>query len=279
MGIGPWFAAGGTGIDTAMDYRDQPEIAAVLAATKKPRDSYFITSKIPSRTSQPLTAACERNRPPLSLSPATSRSRCCADALKAVQEDVKELKVKQLDLVLVHHPAKTDAENIALWQGMEQALAQNLTRSIGLSNFNVAQITALLKVAKVPPAVNQARTIPPPSAIRRRHDSGVRFAQCDLSVGGQDTQCGPRDAAIAFNQAHNITYEAWSPMKHCPFTDPTITKIATAHKVTLTVLLLLLLLFLLLHLVLVLLLLALVLILVLAHLSGSPVASLDSRQG
>ena len=68
-------------------------------------------------------------------------------------------------------------------------------------------------------------------------------------------------------------------MKHCPFTDPTITKIATAHKVTLTVLLLLLLLFLLLHLVLVLLLLALVLILVLAHLSGSPVASLDSRQG
>ena len=29
-------------------------------------------------------------------------------------------------------------------------------------------------------------------------------------------------------------------MKHCPFTDPTITKIATAHKVTLTLLLLLL---------------------------------------
>ena len=169
---------------------------------------------------------------------------------------MKELKVKQLDLVLVHHPAKTDAENIALWQGLEQALAQNLTRSIGLSNFNAAQITSLLKVAKVPPAVNQ----------------------CDLSVGGQDTQCGPRDAAIAFNQAHNITYEAWSPMKHCPFTDPTITKIATAHKVTLT-LLLLLLLFLLLHLSLVLLLLALVLILVLAHLSGIPVASLDSRQG
>ena len=86
------------------------------------------------------------------------------------------------------------------------------------------------------------------------------------------------DAAIAFNQAHNITYEAWSPMKHCPFTDPTITKIATAHKVTLT-LLLLLLLFLLPHLSLVLLLLALVLILVLEHLSGIPVASLDSRQG
>ena len=70
--------------------------------------------------------------------------------------------MKQLDLVLVHHPAKTDAENIALWQGLEQALAQNLTRSIGLSNFNAAQITALLKIAKVPPAVNQARSCPSP---------------------------------------------------------------------------------------------------------------------
>eukprot|EP01051_Picozoa_sp_SAG22_P000150 SAG22_NODE_3_length_48349_cov_158.681180_11_plen_137_part_00 len=57
--------------------------------------------------------------------------------------------------------------------------------------------------------------------------------QCDLSVGGQDTQCGAdRDAAIAFNQAQNISYEAWSPMKHCPFTDPTILKVAKAHSVS-----------------------------------------------
>ena len=29
--------------------------------------------------------------------------------------------------------------------------------------------------------------------------------QCDLSVGGQDTQCGPRDAAIKYNLEQNIT--------------------------------------------------------------------------
>ena len=30
----------------------------------------------------------------------------------------------------------------------------------------------------------------------------------------------------------NNQYEAWSPMKKCPFTDATVTKIATAHNVS-----------------------------------------------
>jgi diketogulonate reductase-like aldo/keto reductase len=78
-----------------------------------------------------------------------------AYALKAVQEDMKELETPYLDLVLIHHPASTDAENQALWKGLEQAVAMNLTRSIGLSNFNQAQIEALLKIATINPAVNQ----------------------------------------------------------------------------------------------------------------------------
>ena len=128
----------------------------------KPRSSYFVTSKIPTHGVVGTLNA--------------------AYALKAVRTDVTQLGVGRLDLVLIHHPAKTDAENIALWKGMEQAavaVAMNLTRSIGLSNFNQQQIAALLAVATIRPTVNQ----------------------CDLSVGGQDTQCGPRDAAIAYSIA------------------------------------------------------------------------------
>jgi diketogulonate reductase-like aldo/keto reductase len=75
--------------------------------------------------------------------------------LSTVQEDIKQLGTPYLDLVLIHHPAKTDAENQALWKGLEQAVAMNLTRSIGLSNFNQEQIQALLKTANIKPAVNQ----------------------------------------------------------------------------------------------------------------------------
>ena len=141
VGLAPWFAAGGTGIDTALDYKDQPVIGQLLAAAKKPRGSYFMTTKIPTHRVKSLTAAY---------------------ALSAVQTDVKQLGIGRLDLVLIHHPAPTDAENQALWKGLEQAVAMNLTRSIGLSNFNKEQIEALLKVATIRPALNQ----------------------CDLSVGG-----------------------------------------------------------------------------------------------
>ena len=170
--------------------RDQPEIAKVIANT--PRSAYFMTSKIPvhgAKVPKVLTAAY---------------------ALAAVEEDVKELGITQLDLVLIHHPSKEQAYNQALWKGLEQAVAKNLTKTIGLSNFNRADIEAILKIATIRPVVNQ----------------------CDLSVGGEDTQCGPRDAAIAYNQAQNITYEAWSPMKHCPFTDSKLMAIAKAHNKT-----------------------------------------------
>ena len=67
----------------------------------KPRSSYFVTSKIPTHGVVGTLNA--------------------AYALKAVRTDVTQLGVGRLDLVLIHHPAKTDAENIALWKGMEQA--------------------------------------------------------------------------------------------------------------------------------------------------------------
>jgi diketogulonate reductase-like aldo/keto reductase len=228
VGIPSWLKAGGTGIDTALDYGDQTVINSILKGLKTPRSAYFMTSKITTHgTKGPFTAEY---------------------ALNTVKEDIKQLGIERLDIVLIHHPvlgAGGAAQNSALWKGLEQAVAMNLTRTIGLSNFNQAQITSLLKTAKIRPTLNQ----------------------CDLSVGGQDAQCGPRDAAIAFNQAQNITYEAWvslgcafrpcvsaqlcspppphflfrlcankrrkiwtqSPMKHCPFTDPTMTKIAAAH--------------------------------------------------
>ncbi|KAL7065310.1 hypothetical protein AAHC03_05834 [Spirometra sp. Aus1] len=41
------------------------------------------------------------------------------------------------------------------WKGMEQLVEAGLVRSIGVSNFNRAQIDRLLANCKIPPAVNQ----------------------------------------------------------------------------------------------------------------------------
>ena len=72
---------------------------------------------------------------------------------------------RQVDLALVHHPCGPGARapskdpdgvasNNALWMGMQRALKDGLTRSIGVSNFKSADLKSL-DTSKAVPAVNQ----------------------------------------------------------------------------------------------------------------------------
>ena len=98
----------------------------------RPRESLFITTKVPG----------------------------IGDALAKVQTDLKQLNTSYADLTLLHMPSKNPATNAAQWKSLEQALAQKLTRAIGISNFNTAQITELLKTATIVPASLKWAPIP-----------------------------------------------------------------------------------------------------------------------
>lgn len=65
---------------------------------------------------------------------------------------------RYVDLVLLHQPLDVPGQ----WKGLEQALAMNLTRAIGISNFDLNQIEKLLQTATVTPAVNQCDVRYPP---------------------------------------------------------------------------------------------------------------------
>merc|ERR1712190_457661 len=118
------------------------------------------------------------------------------------QENVKELGVDYVDLLLLHAPcALRPASNAALWKGMAQAMEMNLTRAIGVSNYNSKQLAALPKPV---PAVNQ----------------------CQMGVKKHD------DATISYCQEHGILYEAYFVMHNCPFTDSRIKTIAASHNVS-----------------------------------------------
>lgn len=43
------------------------------------------------------------------------------------------------------------------WKAMEQCVQLGLTKSIGVSNFNIKQIQNILEVATIKPAVNQVK--------------------------------------------------------------------------------------------------------------------------
>ena len=179
-----WIGLGGRGIDTAYDYYNQHQVAAgirhAITTGSVTREDLFVTTKISPKL-------CSR-----------------AAALAAVQKDVAELGLKP-DLVLHHFPCEhrhTPGSNVHVWQGLQDALRQGLTRSIGVSNYGAAELAPVLSAGGVPPALNQ----------------------CQMSIGSHD------DATIAFCKGHNITYQAYSPLRRLNLTDPRIASVAKAHK-------------------------------------------------
>ena len=148
-----WFAQGGRGVDTAWMYNNQIVVGWALGNTSQPlREDVFVTSKVP------CVGTAE-------------------GALKYIKQDLAQLAVPQVDLMLIHSPAAlgcppglgrpccVNASDIqATWKGLEQALAQNLTRAIGVSNFAAKDIKAVTANGATVPSVNQAR----PSRPRKR---------------------------------------------------------------------------------------------------------------
>jgi 2,5-diketo-D-gluconate reductase A len=179
-----WLSLGGTGIDTAARYHNQGQVAIAIGATvakRLNRSAIFVTTKIsPQECSQ-------------------------AAALNAVQEDLRELKLSTVDLVLHHFPCRHNAAgNLAVWKGLLQAKRMGLARAVGVSNYQVNDLEALLRSGVSKPAVNQ----------------------CKMSISSHD------DATIAFCQKRGITYESYSPLRDVDLSDKTITSIARAHNVT-----------------------------------------------
>lgn len=204
VGLADWLKAGGVGIDSAWNYHTQEDIGKILKDEGVSRESVFITSKLPGGDSH-------------------NASDCHEDPSLVVwyaQENLRQLGVDYMDLLLLHRPCdqtnnglpspfltppEARRANAALWEGMQQVLAMNLTRAIGVSNYNHSHLEALrVDVPGPMPAINQ----------------------CHMGVGIHD------DATIAYCEQRGIRYQAYSPMKACPFTDSRITSMASSHNVT-----------------------------------------------
>ena len=173
-GLELWLELGGRGIDTAWSYHNQPLVGAAVRREKSAlRKEVFVTTKIECM--------------------GTAEA-----AYEAIKRDLRQLGLPYVDLVLIHAPfmgygepysncsigPSGAAARQATWKGMETAVADGLTRAIGLSNFNVEYMTEILSGATIPPAVNQ----------------------CCLCVGYRQNE------SIAFARKHGITYQAYSPL-------------------------------------------------------------------
>jgi diketogulonate reductase-like aldo/keto reductase len=180
--------AGYRHIDTAAAYGNEREVGEAIAASDVARADVFIETKV------------------------WINDYGYDETLHAFEKSAGKLGVDQLDLLILHQALPGDFERtLEAYRALETLLQDGKVRAIGVSNFMVDHLTALLERATVVPALNQLEIHP-------------YFQQ---------------NAAADFGAERGILSQAWSPIGGITFyrdsghvnalEDPTIGAVAERH--------------------------------------------------
>jgi len=184
-------SAGYRHIDTAAAYGNERGVGEAITSSSVDRSEVFIETKI------------------------WISDYGYEQTLHGFAKSAGKLGVDQIDLLILHQalPSEFDKTRQA-YRALETLLADGRVRAIGVSNFMVEHLTALLDTAAVVPAVNQIEVHP-------------YFQQREVRAQGAQ---------------HGIISQAWSPIGGITFyrdgehtstlRDPVIAGIATAHGKT-----------------------------------------------
>ncbi|MEA5456380.1 aldo/keto reductase [Sinomonas sp. JGH33] len=172
-------AAGYRHIDTAAAYRNEAGVGAAIAASGIPREDLFITTKLRNG---------EQGRP-----------------FEAFEASRAALGLDYLDLYLIHWPVPSQGLFVSAWRAMEELQANQVARSIGVSNFLSEHLDALAASARVVPAVNQIELHP----TFQQRELAARSRSRGIAVEAYSPlgQGGDLDAAAvrAVAEAHGAT--------------------------------------------------------------------------
>lgn len=142
-------------IDTAKSYHNEEAVGRAIRDSKVARSDVFITTKL--------------------RAPALGYQ----ETLEAFEAQRQTLGVDYVDLYIMHAPWPWDdrgnsvhSANQQAYLAMEHLVHKGQIRAIGLSNFNVEDMQAILEVATIVPAVNQIRF-----AVGYTQDDIVRFCK------------------------------------------------------------------------------------------------------
>lgn len=176
-------------IDTAYAYGNERSVAQAIQDSLIRREDTFITTKLPSDI------------------------KTYEGALEHFEQSIKNLNTEYIDLYLIHAPwpwsnvgLDCTEGNCAVWRAMIELYNAKRVRAIGVSNFGVSDIEALIAATGVKPMVNQ-----------------IRFF-----IG--NTQ----EEITNYCQKNDILVEAYSPLATGELTDnPKVKAIAEKYNTTL----------------------------------------------
>ncbi|WP_404320808.1 aldo/keto reductase [Arthrobacter luteolus] len=184
LGFGTWFIEDGAAaqavqdaigigyrnIDTAQAYGNERGVGEGVRSSGVPRDELYVSSKL------------------------AAEIKDYDGAVSAIDGSLAIMGLEYLDLMMIHSPQPWNdwrggsyAEgNRAAWRALEEAHDAGKLRSIGVSNFEQADLQNILDGCTVPPQVNQVL----------------------LHVGNTPTEL------LDFCTENNMLVEAYSPIAH-----------------------------------------------------------------
>jgi 2,5-diketo-D-gluconate reductase A len=164
-------------IDTATMYRNEHEVGQAIRDSGLDRDEVFVTTKLPPGNADRVRATL-------------------AESLRALGTDY-------VDLWLIHWPPRRQA-SVPVWREFLALRAEGVCRSVGVSNYDIAQIDDLIAGTGEHPAVNQIPWSP------SRYDA----------------------ALLAAHAERGVAVEGYSPLKGTRLRDPVLAEIAARHQVS-----------------------------------------------
>jgi len=126
-------------IDTAIYYRNEAVIGKAVNESSIDRSEFFITSKIPEKKEYTETNDL---------------------VIEHVDKSLRELDIDYIDLYLIHFPLESNEDNLRVWKVLETYVDKGLIKSIGVSNFNEAQLSYLIEHSRIKPVLNQFLSYP-----------------------------------------------------------------------------------------------------------------------
>ena len=127
-------------IDTALAYGNEESVGKAVRDSGIDRKEIFVTSKLPAEV------------------------KSYEGALMSIEKTMKNIGLEYIDLYLIHAPwpwsqkgRDYTSENVIIWKAMEEFYQSGRTKSIGISNFNVADTKAILDNCTISPMVNQIK--------------------------------------------------------------------------------------------------------------------------
>jgi len=127
-------------IDTARAYGNEESFGKAIRDSGISRDKIFVTSKLPAEI------------------------KTYEGAHASYNITMETIGLEYIDLYLIHAPwpwdrigANYTKQNIEVWKAMEEIYKGGRCRAIGVSNFNVADLTAIMDNGTIKPMANQIK--------------------------------------------------------------------------------------------------------------------------